>query len=85
MTLGVSCVEHLKECTREEWADLFADQTVITKRVSARVFSTLKEEGPFDPKKCAHQLGIPESSSSTPPLNFWGRGVRIKIMAQATR
>ena len=73
MTLGVSCVEHLKECTREEWADLFADQTVITKRVSARVFSALKEEGPFDPKKCAHQLGIRESSSSTPPINFLGK------------
>ena len=58
MTLGVSCVEHLKECTQEEWADLFADQAVITKRVMARVFSALKEEGPFDPKKCAHQLGI---------------------------
>ena len=37
------------------------------------MFSALKEEGPFDPKKCAHQLGIRESSSSTPPLNFLGK------------
>ena len=61
MTLGVSCVEHLKECMRVDWADLFAAETVITKRVSARVFAALKEEGFFDPKKCAHQLDIRES------------------------
>ena len=73
MTLGVSCVEHLKECTHEEWADILASETVITKRVSARVFFALKEEGPFDPKKCAHQLSIWQSSSLTPSLKSLGK------------
>ena len=31
VNLGVSCVEHLKECTDEEWADLFASETAITR------------------------------------------------------
>ena len=34
-TLGVTCVEHLKECTEEEWADLFEGKKVITKKVPA--------------------------------------------------
>ena len=77
-TLGVTCVEHLKECTEEEWADLFEGEKVITKRVLARVFAALNEEGSFNPKKCAHQLGIRESSSLTSPLTSLGKRGRDK-------
>ena len=59
--LGVNCVEHLKECTQEEWIELFALQLVITRRVTARVFVSLKGEEGLDPKKCASQLGIEQA------------------------
>ena len=44
VTLGVTCVEHLKECMVEEWNNLFFEDTVITERVATRVFARLKNE-----------------------------------------
>ena len=58
VTLGVTCVEHLNVCTAEEWANMFAIETAIIKRVAARVFAALEKEGGFDPKNCASQLGV---------------------------
>ena len=66
MDLGVICVEHLKECTVEEWIDLFHTERPITKRVAARVFSALKKEGVIDPKKCASQMGIATAATLVP-------------------
>ena len=42
VTLDVTCVEHLKERTDEEWANLFAAEPIITRRVTTRVFAGLK-------------------------------------------
>jgi hypothetical protein len=67
VTLGVTCVEHLKECTDEEWDNLFLEETVITRRVATRVFAGLKNDGELDPKKCASQLGIAQASCAPPP------------------
>ena len=58
LALGVNCVEHLKECTEDEWMDLFRTETPIMTRVAAQVFATLKSEGGLDPKKCVSQLGV---------------------------
>jgi len=68
LTLGVNCVEHLKECTEYEWTDLFRTETPIMRRVAARVFAALKSEGDLDPKKCASQLGFVRASRSPPSL-----------------
>ena len=68
MTLDVTCVEHLKECTDEEWDNLFLEETVITRRVATRVFAGLKNDGELDPKKCASQLGIAQASCAPPTL-----------------
>ena len=77
-TLGVTCVEHLKECTDEEWSNLFAAETTITRRVAARVIAALKKEGEFDPKKCASQLGIAQASRAPPPLSSLSRRGKSK-------
>jgi hypothetical protein len=76
--MGVNCVEHLKECTEEEWSDLFTLETPITRRVAARVYTALKSEGECDPKKCASQLGIVQASRSTPVLLSLSRRGRLK-------
>ena len=68
LTLVVNCVEHLNECTQEEWNDLFALKLIITRRVAARVFASLKREGKLDPKKYASQLGVEQSQVAIPPL-----------------
>ena len=47
VSLGVIFVEHLKACTQDEWDGLFAFETVITKRVAARVFACLKRDVRF--------------------------------------
>ena len=78
VTLGVTCVEHLKECTHEEWSDLFAAETTITRRVAARVIAALKKEGELDPKKCAFQLGIVQASRAPPPLSSLSRRGKSK-------
>ena len=44
-TIGVRCVEELKELHPKEWDGLFADQTVISQRKAKRVFGKLLEEG----------------------------------------
>ena len=64
VTLGATCVEHLKECTNKEWANLFVTETTITRRLATRVFAALKKEQGIDPKKCASQLPPPLSSLS---------------------
>ena len=68
LALGVNCVEHLKECTEDEWMDLFRTEIPIMRRVAARVFAALKSEGGLDPKICASQLGFVWASRSPPPL-----------------
>ena len=78
VTLGVTCVEHLKECTDEEWANLFAADTIITQRVAARVIAGLKNKGKLDPKKCAFQLGIVQASRAPPPLSSLSRRGKSK-------
>jgi hypothetical protein len=78
VTLGVTCVEHLKECTDEEWDNLFLEETVITRRVATRVFAGLKNDGELDPKKCASQLGIAQASCAPPPLLSLSRRGRNK-------
>ena len=78
VTLGVACTKHLKECTDEERAHLFATKTTITRRVTTRVFAALKKEGDFDPKKCASQLGISQISCVSPPLPSLSRRERNK-------
>ena len=50
LTLGVNCVEHLKECTQDEWNDLFSVKLVITRKVAARVVASLKREGESIPR-----------------------------------
>ena len=66
LSMGVSCVEHLKECRNDEWHELFCRESIIVKRVSSRVFQSLKMEGAFDPKKCASQLGMAQAETSFP-------------------
>ena len=61
MTLSVTCVKHLKECTYEEWS-FFLEEAAITRTVATRVIVGLKNEGELDPKKCALQLGIAQIS-----------------------
>ena len=78
VTLGVTCVEHLKECTDEEWSNLFAAETTITRRVAKRVIAALKKEGELDPKKCAFQLGIAQASHAPPPLSSLSRRGKSK-------
>ena len=68
LALGVNCVEHLKECTNDEWMDLFRTETPIMARVAAPVFDALKSEGDLDPKQCTSQLGFALASRSCPPL-----------------
>jgi len=101
VTLGVTCVEHLKECTDEEWANLFAAEIIITHRVATRVFAGLKNEGELDPKKCTSQLGIAQASCIPPPLSFLSRrggnkddgtsfkltvkGITVKYISKATK
>ena len=78
LAVGVNCVEHLKECTEEEWANLFTLETPITRRVASRGFTALKIEGECDPKKCASQLGIVQASKSPPVLLSLSQRGRLK-------
>ena len=66
ISVGVSCVEHLKECRNDEWHEMFCRESNIVKRVSSRVFQLLKMEEAFDPKKCASQLGMAQAEISFP-------------------
>jgi len=66
LSMGVLCVEHLKECRNDEWHKLFCCESIIAKRVSSRVFQSLKIERAFDPKKCASQLGMAQAETSFP-------------------
>ena len=50
LSMGVSCIEHLKECRIDEWNELFCCEPLIIKRVATRVFESFKLEGAFDPK-----------------------------------
>ena len=101
LTLGVTCVEHLKECTDKEWTNLFVLETTITRRVATRVFAALKKEGEFNPKKCASQLGIIQAKVVPPPLSSLSRrgrntddgtsfkltakGITVKYISKATK
>ena len=76
--LGVNCVEHLKECTQEEWIEMFALQLVITRRVAARVFASLKSEGGLDRTKCASQLGVEKAQMPIPPSATLTKRGKIK-------
>ena len=66
LSMGVSCIEHLKECRIDEWNELFCCEPLIIKRVATRVFESFKLEGAFDPKKCASQLGMAQSVHVVP-------------------
>jgi len=66
LSMGVLCVEHLKECRNDEWHELFCLESIIVKRVSSRVFQSLKMEGAFDPKKSASRLGLAHAETSFP-------------------
>ena len=61
--LGVGCSKHLKMLETIEIDGMLQHHPPITQRVSRRVFKYLKSSGKYDPKKCAHELGIKQDAA----------------------
>ena len=73
--VGIDAVEHTKELELEEWIWCFDGVSTIQKQVAKRAFNMLTAEGECDPKKCAVQMGLFQTSTApTWPISTAGKG-----------